>query len=33
MEENLEEFIRALTEKELKDLEGLIEFKSTEKPS
>ncbi len=33
MEENLEEFIKALTERELKDLEALIEFKNTEKPS
>jgi len=33
VEENLEEFIKALTESELRDLEALIEFKNTEKPS
>ena len=33
VEENLEEFIKALTERELSDLEALVEFKNTEKPS
>ncbi len=33
MEENLEELIRVITERELRDLEVLIEFKNTEKPS